>query len=170
MILLSAGMLRLSRALAVMGLCGLLLLAVLTLADGMLRSLANHPIDAVRDLGGVLAAVSVACCLPVAMLERSNIVIRFIDSVAGRRAGAGADKAAAVLVLIVVAAMAREFFRFARAAADNGDATWILNIPTAPFWFVVDALFWIAVVAQALVLVSLWQGRSIVAPASLGMH
>jgi TRAP-type transport system small permease protein len=156
-----AALLRLSRVLAVVGLSGLLLLAVLTLADGLLRSLANRPIDAVRDLGGVVAAMSVACCLPLALLERSNIVIRFADAVLGRRAGAATDKAAAAFVLVVVFAMAREFFRFASAASHNGDATWILNIPTAPFWFVVDALIWLAVLAQAAVTVRLWRGIAV---------
>jgi hypothetical protein len=157
-------LLRLSRLLAVVGLCGLLLLAVMTLLDGLLRSLANHPIDAVRDLGGVVAAVSVACCLPLALLERSNITIRFLGGLFGAGAGAMAERFAALVVLVVVGFMARQFFVFATDAARNGDATWILNIGTAPFWYVVDAMFWIATAAQLLVTVRVLQGAPLAVP------
>jgi hypothetical protein len=153
-----------SRVLAVIGLCGLLLLAVMTLADGLLRSLANHPVDAVRDLGGMVAAMSVACCLPLALLERSNITIRFVGSLCDDAAGAAAERFAALVALVVVAGMAAEFFVFAAAAAHNGDATWILNIATAPFWYVVDAMFWVATLAQLVVTVRVCQGIALPMP------
>ncbi|MDB5402309.1 MAG: transporter small permease protein [Rhodopila sp.] len=154
----------LSRVLAVIGLTGLLVLAVMTLTDGLLRSLANHPVDAVRDMGGMVAAMSVACCLPIALLERSNITIRFLGAFFGRGTGEAAERFAAIVVLLLVAAMARQFFLFSRDAASNGDATWILNIPTAPFWYVVDTMFGIAMLAQFLVTVRVLQGRSVPVP------
>ena len=146
------------RALAAAGLGLLLCLAVMTLLDGLLRSFANQPIDAVRDLGGVVAAVAMAACFPIAMLERSNISIRFLEPAFGRATSRNADRFAALLVLVVLGAIAREFFRYAGAAARSGDATWILNIPTAPFWYAVDALLWVAVLAQALVAARIWRG------------
>ena len=61
----------LAQALAVIGLGALLCFAVMTMADGMLRFFFAHPIDAVRDLGGLVAAFAVACCIPVAIVEMS---------------------------------------------------------------------------------------------------
>jgi TRAP-type C4-dicarboxylate transport system permease small subunit len=155
---------RLCRALAAIGLTGLLLLAAMTLLDGLLRSLANHPIDAVRDLGGVVAAMAIAFCLPIALLERSNITIRFLGTLFGAPAGTVAERFSALVVLAVIAAMARQFFIFAHDAAHNGDATWILNIPTAPFWYVVDAMFWIATAVQLFVTLRVLQGSPLPLP------
>src|SRR3954467_4248042 len=65
-----------TRALSVVGLIALMALAGMTLADGLMRWLASRPIEGVRDLGGLAIAVAIACCLPVGLVERSNIVIR----------------------------------------------------------------------------------------------
>src|SRR5271167_1197642 len=91
----------LAQALVVLGLGALLCFAVMTMADGLLRFFFARPIDAVRDVGGLVAAFAVACCIPVAIVERSNITIRFLSGVAGRRVGQIADVAAAILVEVV---------------------------------------------------------------------
>src|SRR2546430_16857601 len=65
-----------ARALSVVVLIALMVLATMTLADGLLRWLANRPIEGVRDLGGLAIAVAIACCLPVGLVERGHIAIR----------------------------------------------------------------------------------------------
>ena len=65
-----------TRALSALGLSALLFLAVLTLVDGLARWLLNQPIEGVRDVAAVAIALAVSCCLPVGLMERSNIVIR----------------------------------------------------------------------------------------------
>src|SRR5271154_3416900 len=115
----------LARSLAVIGLGALLCFAVMTMADGLLRFFFARPIDAVRDVGGLVAAFAVACCIPVAIVERSNITIRFVSSVIGPRAGQIADLAAAVLVEIVLILMPWQFVVFAIQAQATGAATWM---------------------------------------------
>jgi TRAP-type C4-dicarboxylate transport system permease small subunit len=140
-----------ARALAVAGLGLLLCFAVATIADGLLRYLVARPIDAVRDIGGMVAAVAVASCIPLVMLDRGNITIKFIASFVGRRAGRVADFVASILVELVLIGMAWQFYRFAAQAARDGIATWMLHVPTAPFWWVATGLIWVAVAMQALV-------------------
>ena len=65
-----------TRALSVVGLTALMSLAVMTIADGLMRWIANRPIEGVRDLGGLAIALAIACCLPVVMIEKGNITIR----------------------------------------------------------------------------------------------
>jgi TRAP-type C4-dicarboxylate transport system permease small subunit len=142
-----------ARAIAVLGLGLLLCFAVATIADGLLRYGLASPIDAVRDLGGMIAAVAVACCIPIVMLERGNITIRFVSTFIGARAGRLADAMAAVLVEAILIGMAWQFYRFARQAGIDGNATWMLHVPTAPFWWIVDVLMWIGTAMQALVAV-----------------
>ncbi len=140
-----------ARALAVLGLGALLCFAVMTMADGLLRFFFARPIDAVRDVGGLVAAFAVACCIPVAIVERSNITIRFVSGVIGPRAGRVADVAAAILVEIILLLMTWQFVVFAAQAQATGSATWMLRIPSAPVWAAVAAILGISALLQIVV-------------------
>jgi hypothetical protein len=140
-----------AQALAVLGLGALLCFAVMTMADGLLRFFFARPIDAVRDVGGLVAAFAVACCVPVAIVERSNITIRFLSTVIGPRAGWMADVMAAVLVEIVLVLMTWQFVLFANQVRLTGTATWMLRIPSAPVWGAVAAILGISALLQIVV-------------------
>jgi TRAP-type C4-dicarboxylate transport system permease small subunit len=148
----------LAQALAVLGLGALLCFAGMTMADGLLRFFFARPIDAVRDVGGLVAAFAVACCIPVAIVERSNITIRFVSSVIGPRAGRIADAAAAVLVEIVLILMTWQFVLFAEEAQATGTATWMLRIPSAPVWAAVAVILGISALLQIVVGVKIFHG------------
>jgi TRAP-type C4-dicarboxylate transport system permease small subunit len=141
----------LARALVVLGLGALLCFAAMTIADGLLRFFFARPIDAVRDAGALVAAFAVACCLPVAIVERSNITIRFLSSIVGPRAGRRADLAAAVLVEIILILMTWQFVVFANQARLTGTATWMLRIPAAPVWAAVALILGISALLQIVV-------------------
>ena len=70
-----------ANAFAVAGLSLLLILAVFTLLDGLLRAIANTPIDLVREIGDMVAAICGTCCLPIVLLHRNNIVLRLFDRI-----------------------------------------------------------------------------------------
>jgi TRAP-type C4-dicarboxylate transport system permease small subunit len=140
-----------ARALAAFGLLILLASAATKLADGLMRWLINAPIDAVRDLGGLVIAIAVSCCFPLALLERSNIGIRFAEALMGRRTSQLLDAFAAVLATTVLTLIAWEFLLYAGKAAKGGDTTWMLGVPVAPFWYVVDSVWWCAVAVQTIV-------------------
>ena len=92
----------------------------------------------------LIAAFAVACCLPVAIVERSNITIRFLSGVAGPRVGQIADVAAAILIEVVLILMTWQFVVFANEARASGSATWMLRIPTAPVWAAVALILGIS--------------------------
>ena len=142
-----------TRALSVVGLIALMGLASMTLADGLLRWLANRPIEGVRDLGAVIVAVAVCCCIPVGLMERANISIRVAKDLLGARASRVLEAFAAFAALVVIGAMAWQFTVFAGKIARVGETTWILKIPTAPFWYLVASILWLAVAVQLIVLV-----------------
>ena len=75
-----------TRALSVVGLTALMSLAVMTIADGLMRWIANQPIEGVRDLGGLAIALAIACCFPVVMVEKGNITVRLAEWSARRLA------------------------------------------------------------------------------------
>ena len=139
-----------TRALSVVGLIALMGLASMTLADGLLRWLANRPIEGVRDLGGLAIAVAIACCIPVGLMERGNIAIR-LGSLVHPLLGRVLDAIAAVLVCAVLAAAAWQFWLYAAKMARAHETTFVLQIPIAPFWFGVDGILWCAVLVQLIV-------------------
>jgi len=139
-----------TRALSVVGLIALMGLAAMTLADGLLRWLANRPIEGVRDLGGLAIAVAIACCIPVGLIERGNIAIR-LGGTLHAMVGKILDAIAALAVAAVLAAAAWQFWIYAAKLARAHETTFVLQIPIAPFWFGVDAILWCAVLVQAIV-------------------
>src|SRR4051812_25191967 len=144
-----------TRALSVLGLIALMGLAAMTLADGLLRWLANRPIEGVRDLGGLAIAVAIACCIPVGLVERGNIAIRLGEHV-HRGLGRVLDAVAAVAVALILAAAAWQFLVFAAQLGRAHQNTLVLQIPIAPFWFGVDLILWAAVLVQIIVAARDW--------------
>jgi TRAP-type C4-dicarboxylate transport system permease small subunit len=144
---------RAARGLASVGLLALIGYALLTLADGVLRSIASQPIDAVRDLGGLVAALAVLCCFPLAFLQRSNITIRFVQALFGARASQALDALAAALVAATMALVAWRFFVYAGQVARAHEATFMLSVPVGPFWYAAAVLVCLATAVQGLILV-----------------
>ena len=139
-----------TRALSVLGLVALMILAFITLANGLLRWLINQPIAGVVDVGALAIAIAVSCCIPVAMMERSNITFRLVSS-ANPTVGRIFDVIADILVAIVLVLMAWQFWVYAGELVLTGERTYVLKIPAAPFWYASDVIFWIAAAVQCVV-------------------
>jgi TRAP-type C4-dicarboxylate transport system permease small subunit len=141
-----------TRALSVVGLVALMALATMTLVDGLMRWLANSPIEGVRDLGGLAIAVAIACCLPVGLMERGNIAIR-LGGTLSPLLGRILDAFAALLVGVALAAVAWQFWIYAEKLARGRETTFVLQIHVAPFWYGVTVILWLAVLVQVVVAV-----------------
>ena len=139
-----------TRALSVVGLTALMSLAVMTIADGLMRWIANQPIEGVRDLGGLAIALAIACCFPVVMVEKGNITVRLAELVSPTLSRV-LDVFAAVLVCGVLAALTWQIWLYAGKMAHARETTFVLQIPVAPFWFGVSAILACAVIVQAIV-------------------
>lgn len=141
---------------AVAGLLLLLVVAFFTLLDGLLRSFANRPLDIVREVGDLTAAVSGACCLPIVILERGNITLLVLGGIFPARTVRLLDFVNSLLIEVVLILMAWQFWLFGMKAMRSGEITWLLNIPKAPFWFLVDAALWLTVLVQLVLIRQAW--------------
>lgn len=148
-----------ANTLAVAGLTALLALAVCTLFDGLLRALANYPLDFVREIGDLVAAICGACCLPIVLLHRNNIVLRIFENLLPPAGARMFDALADMLMTIVMIAMSWQFWLFGIKTMRANDVTWLMNVPKAPFWFAVDAVLWVCVIVQAFVTVQTLMGK-----------
>jgi len=150
-----------ANALAAAGLTVLLGFAFCTLFDGILRAFANHPLDFVREVGDLVAAVCAACCLPIALLHRSNITLRVFERILPAGGIRLFDSVADLIILIVVIGMAWQFYLFGWKTLKANDVTWMLNVPKAPFWFAVDAILWVACLVQLFCFIQMATGSRI---------
>ena len=146
--------------LAVAGLTVLLALAVCTLFDGLLRAIANYPLDFVREIGDLVAAICGACCLPIVLLHKNNITLRTFENLLPPGGARIFDAFADVLMTIVMIAMSWQFWLFGIKTMKANDVTWLLNVPKAPFWFAVDGILWVCVAVQAFVMVQTLVGKA----------
>lgn len=96
----------LANAVAVAGLSLLLILAVFTLLDGSLRAIANTPINLVREIGDMVAAICGTCCLPITLLHQNNIVLRIFDRILPPPGVRAIDTLAGLVIEIVMIGMA----------------------------------------------------------------
>jgi TRAP-type C4-dicarboxylate transport system permease small subunit len=156
-----------TRALSVVGLIALMILAFLTLANGLLRWAVNQPIAGVVDVGALAIAIAVCCCMPVALMERSHIAFRLAAALSPRL-GRVLDALAAIAVAVVLALMAYEFYLYAGTLVASGERTYVLKIPAAPFWYAAGVILWIAVAVQLVVVAveigQIWGYRSVRIP------
>jgi TRAP-type transport system small permease protein len=143
----------LANTFAVAGLSLLLILAVFTLLDGLLRAIANTPIDLVREIGDMVAAICGTCCLPIVLLHRNNIMLRLFDRILPPSGVRVIDTLAALVIEIVMIGMAWQFYLFGIKTMRANDVTWLLSWPKAPFWFIVDGILWVAVAVQTFALI-----------------
>jgi TRAP-type C4-dicarboxylate transport system permease small subunit len=140
-----------TNALAIIGLAILMSFAALTLLDGLLRGLADAPIEAVRDLGGLTVAVSMACCIPLGLWKRHNITITFIDEIIPAWVARLLTAGAALVVLATMISMAYQLEIYSAKLHRASDTTVMLGVASSPFWFIVAAIFWCAAAVQLLV-------------------
>jgi TRAP-type C4-dicarboxylate transport system permease small subunit len=131
-------------------LVALMVLAFITLANGLLRWAVNQPIAGVVDVGALAIAIAVSCCIPISQMERSHIAFRLVSTMSpalGRLLDVFAD----IAVTVVLALMAWQFWVYAGDLVATGERTYVLKIPAAPFWYAADIIIWIAALVQCVV-------------------
>lgn len=132
----------------------LILFAAATVTDALMRSFAGGSLDVVRDTGSLVVALAGACCLPIVIVERGNIMLRVLDHRSLKPVGKLADVLASVLVSSILLAMAQQFTKFAANSAAAGEATWLLMVPYAPFYYAITAILWFCLFCQLVLLAS----------------
>ena len=145
---------RFTRRVAFVGLVGLLAVAVVTMADVLLRWLFSAPIEGFEDVGELLFAVIVATCFPAGLLQGHNITIRFLGRGLGKRTALWLEWFGATLTLVFFVFVAWQLVIFAVDEMENHRFTQTLEMATAPWWWAVTAIIAVCVPVQFLVAVA----------------
>lgn len=141
---------RWTRAIAVAGFVGLLAVAVATMADVLLRWVANTPIKGLNDINGLAVAIVIASCFPLVVAERQNISIRFLGDALGPRAGRWLEALGSAALLVFVALVGWQLVLHTAGLAESGRTTWHLRIPVTPYWSVATAVVLLCIPAQTI--------------------
>jgi TRAP-type transport system small permease protein len=143
-----------SRNVAVIGVLALLVISVATLADVLLRWIANTPIRGLNDILMVTAPVVIAACLPLVIARRENISIRMFGELLGTRALLWLDVFGSLLLLAFVTLVGWQLIIYTVELGRSNRTTWQILIPVAPFWTVATSLVLLCIPAQAAALAS----------------
>lgn len=140
-----------SEVAAAIGLLGLLILSVATVADVVMRGVFNQPIYGLSDLVEIVTPPIVASCFPVALAARQNITIRFLGRALPSRTGQAVELFGQLLVFLVIVGIVWRVAIYAWGMFDNQQVTWLLHLPAWPSWWLTTALLSVCVPIQGLV-------------------
>jgi TRAP-type transport system small permease protein len=144
---------RLALLLALAAAACLLVLALLTMADVLLRWLFSAPIHGLGDFSALVTSVVVAGCFPMLMARRGNVTIRLLGGWLGPRAGRVLDSFGALVTAVFFSLMTWQYIRYSAEMTQANEATPILRWLVGPWWWVVTTLIAIATFAGLVVLV-----------------
>lgn len=143
---LSARAARGAAVLACVAVGALLVLAMATTADVLLRYVFARPIRGFVDIASLAGAVLLAACMPHVLAHRGNISVDALGRHLGRRWYRGLDRFAACVTAAFFAVMAWQYLRFALDLQSTAQTIPVLRWPVWPWWLAVAALVVVATV------------------------
>ncbi len=123
-----------AEVLAGLAVSGLLLLAILTGVDVLMRYLFNAPIRGMTDFSMVAAAVLLSACMPHVVASRANIMVSFVGRVLGPTAFRALNFFGALVTCVFFAFMAWQCTRYAISMYQGGETLPTLRWPVWPWW------------------------------------
>ena len=143
---------RVARFGALCGIVGLVALALMTIADVLMRWLFNEPIDGVADVGPLIVAITVSATFPFAVAGRYHIRITFLGNLMDRTRAAWLNAFATIVTTGFFILFAWQFILHTINVDARGETTWVLRWPVAPWWAVVTLFLVLCAVLQIIVL------------------
>ncbi len=138
---------------ALIGALCIMAMAAAIVVDVLMRWVFNAPILGVDDLGRYNLAVIVASFFPVCLVGGHFVTIRFVGKALGPRRALWLEALGGLATLLVFVLFTWQFFRFTLDDVTlTGLATPVLEIPQAPWWWVVTVIVAICAPVQAIVL------------------
>jgi len=140
-----------SKWLALVGLIGLVVLAMLTIADVMMRWLFSDPVDGISDLYRLLVALVVASFFPSSFAERGHISINFLSAVLSRIGRKWLAVFASLVTLAFTCVLGWQFILYCMEVYEAGETTWLMGLSVTPWWIGVTVLLLLCIPIQLIV-------------------
>jgi len=154
LLLLERRVITLTRALALGGFVGLMVMSLSTTLDVLLRWLANMPIKGLPDIVSLAVAIVIATSFPIVVAQRQNITIRFLGDWIGRRTALWFDVFGSAALLVFIALLGWQLAVYAGELLESGRLSWQLRINVGPYWAVAAGIVVLCVPIQVIALVA----------------
>lgn len=152
---------RLTEPLATVGALAILTAACVTVADVLMRWLANSGVVALNEIISLFFAVAIAACIPAGLSRRVNLKVDLLKGALPGKFAAWLEAFGAFLLAVFYGLLAWRIETHAASLAAQGRTTVILGAPLAPFMYAVAALIALGAIVQAIVTVSeTWKAMS----------
>lgn len=151
---------RITRVLALSAATCLLGVALLTMADVLLRWLFKAPIRGLMDVTALACAVIIASYFPALLARRGNITIRAFAGVGTGRIGRALDTFGALVTAVFFALMTWKYIEYSIEMTQANEATVVLRWLTGPWWWVVTVMIGVTTIVALVVLARDIAGRS----------
>jgi TRAP-type transport system small permease protein len=125
---------KISKYIALIGIIGLVMLCCATIADVLGRWLFNSPIKGVRDTYILFMGIIIASSLPLAIAERGNVCMRFMDSFLSFRVQKALEAFGGLMLMAVIGVAAWKVWVYANDLARAHETTWLIGWQVAPWW------------------------------------
>jgi len=142
---------RITQTVALVGFCGLVVMALLIFYDGTARYLGVPRISGFSDYGEVIFPLVIASCFPAGLLRQTNVTVRVIGNLGGPRVNAALELLAALVTLAFFAVLVWQFVELASKYGSGGRTTRTINIPLAPWWWGTTAIMALCLPVQVYV-------------------
>jgi TRAP-type C4-dicarboxylate transport system permease small subunit len=133
---------------ALFGMFVLMAFIVLTNVDVLMRWLLNRPINGVADVAPLVIAIVVGALFPYALAERYHIAIEFMGSILSLRLRLWLKATVALVTLVFFTLVAWQIIVYTLDLRASGQTTWVVQIPAAPWWYVVSFFMVLCVFVQ----------------------
>lgn len=151
---------RLALGLAIGASVVLLVVALATMADILLRWILSAPVPGMTELCALMTAVVVAASFAMAFARRGNVTIRLLGGWLGPRAARVLDTFGAIVSAVFLALMTWQYVRFSAELTEANEQSPILRWPTAPWWWIVTVMIGIAALVAVVMVVREARGQS----------
>ena len=118
-----------------------------------MRWLFNAPILGVDDLSIYILAVVVSSFFPAGLAGEKFVTIRFLGKALGPKSALWLEVFGALCTLAVFTLIAWKVFFYAADITRTGQATIVLQLPQAPWWWIVTVIFAFCIPVQVIVLI-----------------
>ena len=142
-----------ARALSLIGLLGLLILAGITVLEALLRWVFKVQILGIADVSSLIIAVAIAACFPLVFAQQRNITVRFVGDALGRRWSSILDALGTLAALIIFCGFAWNLCRYTGKVAASHETTLVVGWTVAPWYWAATVLVALCIPIQVFLFV-----------------
>lgn len=151
---------QISKPTAIVGVLGLLMIAIITIATVTARAVFNYPIIWGHDLASLIIIVVVATCFPTGVMLRKHVAIEFLGSALGPKGDRVLDFFGALVTAIALTVLAWQMSVIADQETAYNSSTIVARIPTGPVWWLAAIIVWVSVPMQFVVTLQILTGKA----------